>query len=400
MNREINIAPELLGPAIRATREALRRLDDDAVPHPLRRVAASSARRLPPPLLEVLVAFLDDAEWLRTSALDSWPEADVDDVDPRVAGSALFLARPDGWELRLAALTDERGGADTGRVLEARDREIRRLEGLVDELTARLETQKAQADTERAEAKERVASAAGRREAVYRALEQRRLELEDLSTRTMARLDAAERDLIEADARIDELRARITRRERSSDPAAARGFGRGSPFEVARDLDQLADALRSGSDLTSASTPPQPLVLPPGVRPDDPAAIDWLLKVMWPVRVLVDGYNVAHEVASPPDGETRRRVEDVLVRLRRLSAAPLHVVVFWDSAEGRGQRAERGLDVRFVPDADDAITAEAGADGRPTVVITGDRHLRERAQRQSLVPIWSSALVEWMSPPR
>ena len=51
---------DLLQPAFRATRKAIRDLDPDEVPAVLRRIAGQSGRRLPPPLARKLTEKLDE----------------------------------------------------------------------------------------------------------------------------------------------------------------------------------------------------------------------------------------------------------------------------------------------------------------------------------------------------
>ncbi len=395
MTRPSSISPVLLDRAVRATRDALHQMDEDEVPLALRRVAASSARRLPPPLLVTVLDFLDDAEWLRAAALERWPEADVDGSDARHAVSALFLARPPGWEERVSALMREVDAADSGRLLDESRQKIERLERLVEDLTERLHEARSAARRAAEEAETKGAAALTRWDEARRRSERRRAELEAELAAASSVIEARDRDLAEADARIDELRARIARRERASETGGAHGFGKGDPVELARDLDRLMAAVRPVGEGATDLGVFEPLRLPAGVRPDDPLAVEWLAQMATPVRVLVDGFNVAHEIASPPDAAVRRRVEDALIRLRRLSAAPINIVVFWDSSLGEERWPAGGLDIRYVPDADGAIAREVHADDRPTVVITSDRGIHDRARRQSVVVIWSLALVEW-----
>ncbi len=61
---------ELLTPALKAGRAALRRLDEQEVPAKLRKVSAYQGGRLPAPLVRSLIRFLDDEAWLREKAQD------------------------------------------------------------------------------------------------------------------------------------------------------------------------------------------------------------------------------------------------------------------------------------------------------------------------------------------
>lgn len=78
-----------------------------------------------------------------------------------------------------------------------------------------------------------------------------------------------------------------------------------------------------------------------------------------------------------------------------MAAAPLSIRLFWDSAEAQEQWPVRGLDVQYVPSADDAIV-EAASRGGPSVIITSDAELRERAQGPDVVALWGRALSGWI----
>ena len=84
-----SIPLDLVAPAIKAARAALRRLDEDDVPARLRKVAAYQGGRLPAPLARKLLAALNDDEWLRGKALEELTDAS--------GGAQLFLERLDGW---------------------------------------------------------------------------------------------------------------------------------------------------------------------------------------------------------------------------------------------------------------------------------------------------------------
>ena len=207
--------------------------------------------------------------------------------------------------------------------------------------------------------------------------------------------NALERQLFEADARIEDLRRRARRRERKEPTPHTTGFGRGQPIDVARDLDRMLEAMREGTGEDPDDAGEAPFRLTAGIRPDDPSAFDWLLAQPVPAVVLVDGHNVAHDLESPPRASTRREVEEALVRIRRLAVAPLTVKLFWDSAEAQEQWPVRGLDVRYVPSADDAIVEEAASAGH-VVVISTDAEVRSRTQGRGVVALWGTALSAWM----
>src|SRR5690606_41943831 len=97
---------DLLRPAAEELRRALRRMDEDEVPAPLRRLAERSARRRPPPILKRALQELDSSEWLRQEVL---AEVDLEPATP----ADLFIRRPEGWEERLEGMAAE---ADRKRV--------------------------------------------------------------------------------------------------------------------------------------------------------------------------------------------------------------------------------------------------------------------------------------------
>lgn len=369
-------------------------MDEPDVPSVLRRTTASSARRLPPPLLMVLLDQLDDSAWFRDAALSEWEEADSDADDPRLAVSALFLFRPEGWEERVSRLVTEAGDVSTDRMLEQARREIARLERLVDQLGDRLDAAQTEIDEVGRVERAAAASTLARHEEARRLAERERDDVTRRMGEMKRRLAGRDRELAEADGRIDDLRRRIARRERRNGDGEVRGFGRGTPLETARDLDRLVAALRAGGSESPGTVEREVFRLPVGMRPDSPEAIDWLLAQELPVTVLVDGYNVAHGVSSPPDPSVRRRVEDGLVRLRRRAAGPIHVVVFWDSSAGVEQWDARGLDVRYVPDADAAIIEEAQRSSGRVVVVTSDAEIREQTMAAGAIALWSNVLTD------
>ena len=118
----IDPSSPLLLPAVDAARRALREMESEDVPASVHRVARSTARRLPPPLARSLAEALDDDAWLREKAAEAWPEADPDAASPKLAVSALFLLRPDGWEERaeeIVAAEEELSQAGTVEALRA-----------------------------------------------------------------------------------------------------------------------------------------------------------------------------------------------------------------------------------------------------------------------------------------
>lgn len=402
----MTIESRLLEPAVEAARRALRDLEPDQVPAPLRRVAASSARRLPPPQLRKLVAELDNGEWLRDKALEAWPEADPDDADPARAASALFLLRPEGWEERAEALSEERRTEERGAVVGRLRRQIAQLEA--EARTARQKSKAAAAAAEAAkvEAARRVEDAragveAARRDGGRDAARLRR-RVEELEA-TVAELG---HELQAADERLAALKEELLRARRAVSSPTATGpvaWSARDPIEMARLLDEVARSVRPGAVAAAGVEPstPAPLVLPAGVRPDQAAAIEHLLAVEEPFTMVVDGYNVTFlvEAAAFTEGPARERLNQALARVRRMARAPLRMVVVYDSADAEGAPgAPRpdGVEVRFAPDADEEVVALARTLPERLAVVSSDRSVRERAEEAGALGLWAQALVAWL----
>lgn len=389
---------DLLQPAVEAGRAALRAMDDEEVPAPLRRVAASSARRLPPPFAEALLAGLDGDDWLRARTLEEAAGLD-DEGDAAHAVSALFLRRPEGWRERVDAIVARRTAESERERRTAAENRVASLESRVAGLEAELAAARSGIDSAFEDGRSREIAAKERLEASLAGL---RRELDAARARLEAeslRADRLAEDLAEADARIGVLRERAGRRRESDRPAPTTGparFGGGTPIEAARALDQLASAMRPAARAEAASTVPETLALPVGVRPDRREAVSWLLESARPVLLVIDGYNVAHDLASVPDRTTRERVNRAAGRIRRLADGPVRVVVVWDSDREPGSSVDGVVWIRFVPHADDAIVEQVEEERGDVVVVTSDRELRERVERAGGLALWSSALLDWM----
>lgn len=392
----------VLEPALDAARRALRELDDDRVPARLRKVAASSARRLPGPFADSLTAALDADPWLRGLALDAWEEADPDDPDGPRAVSALFLARPDGWVARVAERLEGLERAAVAARAEEAERRSVDLEERVRALEARLEEERTRARRREADLRDARQDEMARLSDAVADLRRRLSAAEAAAAGEAERTARLRSDLAEADARISVLRDRLLRERRAArgtDDHAAGGvgrFGRGDPVETARMLDQLVEAVRPSSGTSVSPEEATPVGLPAGTRPDRAEAIEWLLGLGRPSTLVVDGYNVAHALDPDPGPTVRARVVHALERVRRLADGPVAVVVFWDSADEWGAREAGGVRIRFVPDADAAVVAEAASVSGTVVVVSADREVRERAQASGAVGLWSGALLDWM----
>jgi hypothetical protein len=380
--------PRLLRPALDAARKALRLLDEEHVPVGLRRVVAASGRRLPAPLERTLIDHLERLDWLRTEALGH--------LDDGHTASRLFLERPDGWEETAAGLEAVRGDATAERLLQSSEAVNARLLAKVAGQTEGLRA--ARAEIERLRLESRSDPERTRLVESNRDLRDRMASAERAVLAEARRSDELERLLGEADRRIAELRrrSRVGQREAPA-PGAPQVFGAGDPLALARSLDHLLETLarRSGPERLDVKGPAaETFVLPQGVRPDQAEAVEWFLSLPRPVVVLIDGYNVGHELASVPDSGVRLRVEQMASRMRRMAEAPMTVVVFWDSRTDTDGWRSGGVDVRYVPSADEAIVEQSG---RGVVVVSSDRAVREAAERKGAVGLWSQALLAWMA---
>ena len=396
------IWPRILSGAVEAARATLRGLDDSEVPAQLARIAASHGGRLPPPLAVKLLTELDANAWLRDKVAEDF---EGDDGDP----SWLFLHRPDRWWLSLV-----------DQAIQAENREQEhKLEDLRASLVA-LEQRRALAAGKAKEHKKAAARSAAelkrlsadrRSEAVARHATES-AELESLQTRltdATASLERMELERRELQTGFDALRTRFAkaRRTRGSDSSEGQGssFVPSDPVKLARMLDLQTAAF--GRDLRAPVTRPQlnpdPLALESGVRPDSSDAIRWLVGLERPVVVLVDGYNAQFHIDGSDftSGTSRRNLVEALQRLRATATVKPRVVVVYDSTLPGSRDARTslgGVEVRFAPDdriADEEII-EMTADLPDVVVISSDREVREGAEHNGAVVLWSEALAAWV----
>jgi YacP-like NYN domain len=389
----------LLLPAVDAARRALRDMEQEDVPASLHRVARSTARRLPPPLARSLAEALDGDVWLRDKALEAWPEADPDHATPRQSASALFLLRPNGWEERLegiAAAEEELSQAGTVEALRAR------LERMETDLRSAREKAKAEGDrAESAEAEAARAKSRARKTVVPApALETRHAE------EVERRLADLQRELDEADERINRLREDLLKARRAAREtpveAPPSAFARRHPRETARLLDDLTAALRpaASAEEEEPEPPAAPVAFPTAVPPDKADAIDWLLKQTEPLTLVVDGYNLSFLMEEPAEfasPDARERLVARLARLRRMAMAPLRVIAVFDTRnDPSSDRRRGGIEVRFAASGDDEVVRLAESIDGTVVAVSNDREVRERAAAVGALTFWSSAVADWL----
>lgn len=403
---------------------AVKAMSAEQVPHNLRKIRASSNRRLTPVQTRTLYRELNKNEQLRQSTLEvletSAGEAGPlsTDHDPRLTASRLFLARPDGWERDVGRLVTEAKLEDTGE-------EARILRRRLDE--ARLEIDKLK---KQAKKSQRASSARLRRDTrqLRRDLERSKKRSRDLESELSKQrqanrdldkeLEAAFDELDLADARVKELR-RLVGKERSSHSSSPStghdgrvdGLSR-NPLETARMLDQMVSFWEMGQGFDSHPVASSPrLEVPAGIDPKSGDAVRWVYDHAPRLTLVVDGWNAAYHwqyhqnPSKDPDQRTIEFLTNRLDRLARYSVGKHRVSFYLDSEHAKGWNAEGdnrfkngSLTGRYVEDADNAIVAEAAqrAD-QPVVVITNDQELTDRCRAHGAVVLDSKALAEWMA---
>jgi predicted RNA-binding protein with PIN domain len=393
--------PRVLAKAIDASRLLLQDLDTPEIPASLARVAASQGGRLPPPLATRLLDEIDSNEWFRSRLAERYSGQETDP-------SWLFINRPPGWWIAVAAAAEALAAGNMARRIEELEDRLGLLEEKRSQAVRRArEFKKTAADAEKrlkqATAAARQGDSGGRSfDAAEIDLWQTQLETTEAA---LAALRAEHREL---QGSFDTLRSRFakTRRARSAESSggASGSFVPRDPVKLARMLDLQTGAF--GRDLTEPppAAPAKPAIrLPAGVRPDSSDAMRWLLSLEQPVVVVVDGYNAQFHM-DPGDftsGAARRNLIDALKRLRTAAAAPHRIVVVFDSTLPGAREARSaigGVEVRFAEDdriADEEII-EAAAELDEVVVISSDRAVRDGADAKGAVVLWSEALVGWL----
>jgi predicted RNA-binding protein with PIN domain len=393
--------------ALEAAAKALRDLDADQIPADLRRVAGRPLP-LPPPLAAALLKGIDRYDWLREKALEAWPEA-----DPKTAGadqaSALLLQRPPGWTATVADLVGALAAEEARGAEEDRGRQLEAARAEAEEWRRRA---RAEREAGRRSFREVEASLAEER-AARRALQAAPARLDAAREAELAQSQAALGERVtERDAAREEVRRlqetlaaeRAARRALQAELAEASGSVHWAedPVAMAGFLDWTASVARPpaggapGGEGGGAS-----LRLPEGVRPDEKAAVDWLVQRSEAATLIVDGYNAAFRLGAVGDAAAgRSRVLMVLERLRRVARGPLGVVVVFDSSSGvlLEEAPPGSLEVRFAPEgstADREIAELVAAMTGPRAVLSSDREVREAAERTGALALWSEALVEW-----
>lgn len=394
-----NIDPELLSAALKAARQALRRMDDKDIPAKLRDIAGRSGK-LPAPFTRRLLTELEASDWLRAEALAEI-RAESEDRLEEESASVLFLERPDGWIDRIEALA-------TGHREAVARSEIRRLETELRTAVARagkLEQKVVTAERREQEAvggvENRLAAAAASQRRTQGKLKAAREQLaSQISSAQLevGRLTAENSDLRQ---KIEDARAGRGRAPQATKPGKIRAaWSLGKPTDLARHLDDIHRAvLIAPAPAGGPGEPPQPkrLASPPaGISPDRAEAIVWLLGLPGPVNVAIDGWNAAHLLKSPPIPATRNLIIEAARRLILASSGKRQVTAVFDSSQlGESFSADEVV-VTFVNSADEELIKMAQRDSTGLVVITSDRRVREAVEKAGAVGLWSEALIDWL----
>jgi predicted RNA-binding protein with PIN domain len=405
------IPPELLAPAFKAVRKALRDLDPDDVPAVLRRIAGQSARRLPPPLARKLIETLDENEWLREKAAEAGSDLDPASSDPARAVSALFLLRPEGWE-------DQARRAAEHRATGAQQALVASLQRTIADLHQQLEAAREKAKGAQQRAQAAAVDADRKAQSARSAVETARQEERDAADEQRRNYETLQeryqrlvRDLEEAGDRITTLRDELLRARRTGRTeaisAGPQAWAARDPLEIARMLDDIVEAVRPEAVATAPAAvfgEGAPFAFPAGVSPDQKEAIVWLATYEDSYGLVVDGYNVTFLLDEErfTDAATRDRLNEGLARFRRAAAAPVRVTVVYDSAQSGGITSSQGpggIEIRFTEaghSADEEILRIAAATSSRLAVVSTDRRVREGAEEHGALGLWSQALVAWL----
>lgn len=377
--------------AVAAARAVLADLDPKEVPARLRRLSASTARRLPPPMEKVLVGALDEMEWLRDK---------IELADDADDASVLFVNRPEGWVEELEQLTEavqeERdvrklaeASAELSRVSSERD--VARERGK--KLSAELEATKVDLKAVRAELSSRSAPTVIPDNAAEKRVSELEAELADLRG-----------DLGSLEARLERTRADLLKARRAVPPSVSsesRGIGTDAAG-LARAADALAQAARAEVAVADAVSPSSvqrdevTMVVPVGVSPDSEEVVDTILARVDPTWLIVDGYNLSFHIN--PDGftgtEGRKRVTDAMYGLQHRAVGKLKITVVWDSDQ-QNVLDDASVEAVFVADADEEVRRLSKLGEGPTVVVSSDKEVQDGVGKGVLV-VWSEAVAGWI----
>ncbi|HKX76098.1 MAG TPA: hypothetical protein VJR05_12005 [Acidimicrobiia bacterium] len=384
---------------LESAQRALREMDDEHVPANLRDIARRSGR-LPPPLATRLLVELDGSDWLREEALAFWPGLDPDELTGAQKPSYLFLRRPPGWEEELRQLTQVSAEKESGRAALKLATDLGRANRRIELLEAELEKASLRAAEAEGAAAQRLKDQAER---FRRSRRETQVEIKRLR-QEVVELGEQLTGLAEAMNRAQQELSRLRERRPSPSPPRPRAKGAWevrAPAELARHLDDLMiggliEPLLPAERLPGEAPPtsPERLKMPPPLRPDRAESLSWLIEQPQLIVVAIDGWNAAHLLASPPTTAERDRVVEAARRVLRMSRGRRRVLVFFDSSLAEAEY-NLEIEVRYVASADEELVGMA-ASHPPTVVVSSDRLVRERAEAKGALGLWSEALIDWL----
>lgn len=408
MNIDKQLRAVLL-PAIDAARAALRDLEDDDVPQRLRPIAKRGDGRLPVPLVSTLLRSIDDDEWFRSKALESFERKESTDS---VAGA--YLRRDDGWWAIVC-------GAVAERVSEEGVRRISRLERDLEDMRKRsvsdrgkLKTARKEIDDATREARASIDDRLGPLKSALSDARSERDRAEDRAGRSRMEAEEMRADRLEAERvaaslteQVRSAKRTIAELRRLAEEGTSESLPR-DPIDRARWLDRVAANVAPYREAEGSApsdgvrTEPDVPSLPAGIAPDSSTAIDALADADG-VVVVVDGHNLLGvlDVSTMATGRARRDLVTALGRLvRHLGSSSVEVVFDSGLRDGRAvSRSDEGIVVRFAPEeliADDVIARIAEEHGAAAVVISDDREVRERSSRHGATVLWARALADWL----
>lgn len=331
---------------------------------------------------------LDASAWLREEAAS---EAELEEE----SAVGLYLLRPAGWEERLERLLSEARANSSQALVEQLRAELDDARRRIAELEAELRTRDAESAVAESRMRTRLVAELEAAERSRRDAEQRQRDEARRAAQLETELERLVGERASLAARVDSLRHMLERERRLPlviEPAGSGGSFPSDPLEMATELDRIFGRVRRPPHTESRQErqrrPGHP---PPGIRPDRVEIIHWLLEQ--PLTWLIDGYNVAYQVADEPDPLTRVRLETAARMIGLLGPPGTMVAVVFDSTREAGSSAVRGVRFVYTHSADEWIAEHAGPG---TVVVSSDRQVRERAEAAESITVWSEALAEWI----
>jgi len=377
----MSLPPDVRAQLVESLGAYIARADTLDLPTKLRRLKGFRPKALARHGDDLLALLEDDTQRkLISQALDD-DELRVSKRNERPLRIA--LARAEGWEARLAELSESPAKSKTaaGRDLEGQlERERRKTK------EAREEARRAKASA-RAKAEESARTV----EELERSLAATRADLQ----RTTGELEAAAKEARRAAAAIERRERRAEREVERAKASAeeARVEAKSLRKTVARLERELAGA--SAADKSppprTVAKPREPdvrrrLQVPKGLLAESPETLEiWLEEPE--VSLLIDGYNVSKTEGGYEDvslEHQRNRLVDDVDRLARLRGVP-STIVFDGAPIGPAavRRRRRTVVVAYSrpPEiADDHLVALLEERPKhPVIVVTNDRELQERA---------------------